>query len=230
VFLDEIGEVPLDVQVKLLRVLDARECAPVGSATPRPVDVRVIAATNRDLTAAIAAGTFRGDLYHRLNVFPLALPPLAARLDDVPALVEWFVNRSAHATPRPAVTEAFLDAVRRRPWPGNVRELEHAVEYACVVARGGSLVPEHLPPVTDSDVPHAHEGSMDGGIAAAVKAWVAAHWPADVSADGDLHDRLVGFVEAALVDEALARVAGNRTAAARVLGVDRATLRSKLGR
>ena len=228
VFLDEIGEAPLDVQVKLLRALDAREFAPVGSTTTRPVDVRVLAATNRDLPAAIAAGTFRGDLYHRLNVFPLALPPLAARLDDVPALVEWFVNRSPHAGPRPAVTEAFLDAVRRRPWPGNVRELEHAVEYACVVARGGSLLPEHLPPAADGGGPHATP--TDGGVAGAVKAWVATHWPADVSAAGDLHDRLVGLVEAALVDEALARVDGNRTAAARVLGVDRATLRSKLGR
>jgi len=229
VFLDEIGETPLDVQVKLLRVLDAREFAPVGSATPRPVDVRVIAATNRDLPAAIAAGTFRGDLYHRLNVFPLALPPLAARLDDVPALVEWFVGQGAQATRRPAVTEAFLEAVRRRPWPGNVRELEHAVEYACVMARGGALMPEHLPPATGGGMPRP-EGPGHDGLSHAVKAWMATHWPADVSVDGDLRDRAVGLVEAALVDEALARMAGNRTAAARVLGVDRATLRSKLGR
>ena len=229
VFLDEIGEAPLDVQVKLLRVLDAREFAPVGSATARPVDVRVIAATNRDLGAALAAGTFRGDLYHRLNVFPLALPPLAARLDDVPALVEWFVGRGPRAARRPAVTEAFLAAVRGRPWPGNVRQLAHAVEYACVVARGGALAPEHLPPAAEGFARRS-EAAPEGGLAAAVTAWVAAHWPADVSADGDLHDRLVGIVEAALVDEALARVAGNRTAAARVLGVDRATLRSKLMR
>ena len=229
VFLDEIGEAPLDVQVKLLRVLDAREIAPVGSAAARPVDVRVIAATNRDLTAAIAAGGFRSDLFHRLNVFPIAMPPLAARLDDVPALVDWFLQRTAHHARRPAVTEAFVEAIRARAWPGNVRELKHAVEYARVVAREAALVPEHLPPAPHGAVPHP-EGSVEGGLAAAVKAWVAARWPADVSAAGDLHGRLVGAVEAALVEEAIARVAGNRTAAARVLGVDRATLRAKLER
>jgi two-component system nitrogen regulation response regulator GlnG len=229
VFLDEIGEAPLDVQVKLLRVLDARESTPVGSATARPVDVRVIAATNRDLPAVIAAGTFRGDLFHRLNVFPIALPPLAARLGDVPALVDWFVARTAHHARRPAVTEAFIEAIRARPWPGNVRELKHAVDYACVVARGAALLPEHLPPTAD-DGESPVEIPAEGDLTAAVQAWVAAHWPADVSAAGDLHARLVGTVENALVEEALARVAGNRTAAARVLGVDRATLRAKLER
>jgi two-component system nitrogen regulation response regulator GlnG len=229
VFLDEIGEAPLDVQVKLLRVLEAREAAPVGAATARPVDVRVIAATNRDLPAAIAAGTFRGDLFHRLNVFPVALPALAARLDDVPALVDWFLCRRAHRPRRPAVTAAFIEAVRARPWPGNVRELEHAVEYACVVARGAPLMPEHLPPTTDAGKKPA-KIPTEGSLAAAVQAWVADHWPADVTVAGDLHARLVGTAEAALIEEALARVAGNRTAAARVLGVDRATLRAKLER
>jgi two-component system nitrogen regulation response regulator GlnG len=229
VFLDEIGEAPLDVQVKLLRVLDAREITPVGSATARPVDVRVIAATNRDLPAAIAAGTFRGDLFHRLNVFPIALPPLAARLGDVPALIDCFLGRTAHHARRPAVTEAFIEAIRARPWPGNVRELKHAVDYACVVARGAALLPEHLPPTAD-DGESPVKIPTEGSLAAAVQAWVAAHWPADVSAAGDLHARLVGTVENALVEEALARVAGNRTAAARVLGVDRATLRAKLER
>jgi len=229
VFLDEIGEAPLDVQVKLLRVLDAREITPVGSATARPVDVRVIAATNRDLPAAIAAGTFRGDLFHRLNVFPIAMPPLAARLDDVPALVDWFLGRTAHHARRPAVTEAFLEAIRARSWPGNVRELKHAVDYACVVARGAALLPEHLPPAA-GDGKSPVEIPAEGDLTAAVQAWVAAHWPADVSAAGDLHAQLVGTVENALVEEALARVAGNRTAAARVLGVDRATLRAKLER
>jgi len=228
VFLDEIGEAPLDVQVKLLRVLQGREVVPVGSVQSRPVDVRVIAATNRDLKAAIVAGSFRDDLFHRLNVFPVAMPPLAARLDDIPQLVEWFLAR--RGGPRPATTPAFLAALRARPWPGNVRELEHAVAYACVVARGGLLGPEHLPPVEAGGPPGTAGSGANDAVAAAVKAWVAEQWPADPTAAGDLHDRLVGHVEAVLVEEALARVAGNRTAAARTLGVDRATLRAKLER
>ena len=226
VFLDEIGEAPPDVQVKLLRVLEQREITPVGAATPRPIDVRVIAATNRDLAAALATGTFRADLYHRLNVFPIAMPTLEARIDDVPALVEWFLNRFSAA--RSAVTASFLDAVRARPWPGNVRELKHAVEYACVVARGAALQPEHLPAAA---APQAMpESAAEGMVAEAVRAWVAARWPAASVTSGDLHEKLVGLVEETLVQETVARAGGNRTAAARILGVDRATLRSKLER
>lgn len=226
VFLDEIGEASHDVQVKLLRVLEQHEITPVGSAMPQRVDVRVIAATNRDLPAAVAAGGFRGDLYHRLNVFPITMPPLAARLADLPALVAAFVARCP--APRPVVTAGFLDAVRARPWPGNVRELEHAVAYACVVARGSALQPEHLPPGMAGD--EAAAGATDDGVKRAVRAWVADHWPAVATGAGNLHERLVDLVESELVEEALARVAGNRTAAARFLGVDRATLRARLGR
>ena len=227
VFLDEVGEAPLEVQVKLLRVLEARECAPVGSATTRPVDVRVIAATNRDLPAAIAAGAFRSDLYHRLNVFPIAMPTLADRLEDVPALVDWFVVRFEGRGR--AVTPGFLDAIRGRAWPGNVRELKHAVEYACVVARGSALLPEHLPAATPEAGPTAAR-PPDDAIAASVTAWVAEHWPVDRAGPGDLRARLIALVEAALVAETLARVDGNRTAAARLLGMDRATLRARLDR
>jgi len=228
VFLDEIGEAPPDVQVKLLRVLEAREVVPVGSARSRQVDVRVIAATNRDLQAAIAAGSFRDDLFHRLNVFPVSMPALADRLEDIPQLVEWFL--AGRGGPRPAPTAALLDALRTRPWPGNVRELKHAVEYACVVARGGSLQPEHLPPVLAGEQTAAVGTAAAEAVAAAVRGWVGEQWPADGVATGDLHARLVGLVEAALIDEALARVAGNRSAAARLLGVDRATLRARIDR
>jgi two-component system nitrogen regulation response regulator GlnG len=229
-FLDEIGDAPPDLQVKLLRVLETGEIAPVGAAQPRPVDVRVIAATNRDLSAALETGTFRSDLFHRLNVFPISMPPLAARLDDLPALVAAFVERIAPQ--RPAVTKAFLDAIRARPWPGNVRELEHAVEYACVVARGGVLQPEHLPPSAAGEAAARDRAGLedDDALTRAVQAWVADHWPADGAGAGSLHAGLVGLVETALIEETLARVGGNRTAAARLLGVDRATLRVKLER
>lgn len=226
VFLDEIGEAPPEVQVKLLRVLERGEITPVGAASPRHLDVRVIAATNRDLAAALTAGDFRGDLYHRLNVFPIAMPALETRLDDVPALIDWFLARCIG--PRPHVTDAFLDAIRARPWPGNVRELEHAVEYACVVARGGRLEPAHLPPPAVGAA--AMNTASDAAVTGVVRAWVAERWPSDAAAAGDLHERLIGLVEATLAHEAVARAGGNRTAAARLLGVDRATLRAKLDR
>jgi len=232
--LDEIGEAPPEVQAKLLRVLEAREITPVGAATPRPIDVRVVAATNRDLDAAVAAGLFRADLFHRLNGFPLAMPPLADRLDDLPALVEWFLEDSGG--PRPAVTPAFLDALRCRRWPGNVRELRHAIAYAAVVARGAALAPDHLPAASPSGL-HAPAGPPTGEprpaeqrVQDAVRAWVAERWPDDANGSGDLHERLLACVETAIFDEALARTAGNRTAAARLLGVDRATLRAKIDR
>jgi len=229
-FLDEIGEAPPDLQVKLLRVLETREITPVGAARPRAIDVRVIAATNRDLTAALEAGAFRGDLFHRLNVFPISMPPLATRLEDLPALVATFVQRISPQ--RPAVTEAFLAAVRARSWPGNVRELKHAVEYACVVARGGALQPEHLPPSAAGDVVLDDLSGLghDAALTRAVQGWVADHWPAPGVDAGTLHAGLIGLVETALIEETLARVGGNRTAAARLLGVDRATLRVKLER
>ncbi|MFM7035292.1 MAG: sigma-54-dependent transcriptional regulator [Planctomycetia bacterium] len=236
IFLDEVGDAPLDVQAKLLRVLENREVTPVGSAIPRRVDVRIIAATNTDLPAAIAAGRFRADLHHRLRVFPIAMPSLAERAEDIPMLVDAFLrHREAKA---PAASPAFMEAVRGRSWPGNVRELRHAVEYAAVVARGGTLQPEHLPPpetaprgpaaVGESPVGSASAAPADVAVATAVRAWVKAHWPdAD---DADLHEQLVKLVESGLLEEALVKTGGNRSAAARALGLDRTTLRSKLER
>ena len=232
-FLDEIGETPADIQVKLLRALENREAAPVGSAVPQPLDVRVVAATNRDLTAAIAAGTFREDLYHRLHVFPIRLPPLAARGDDIDTLATHFLARHAAGSGRtpPAVAPEFRAALRGRAWPGNVRELKHAVEYAAVVARGGTLRPTHLPPpAAPTDGRPADASQADALVADAVAAWVASALAAGGAAAGPLHEPLVRLVEAALLEKVLAATGGNRTAAARLLGVDRATLRAKLGR
>jgi two-component system nitrogen regulation response regulator GlnG len=228
-FLDEIGETPLDIQVKLLRALENREAAPVGSAVARPLDVRVIAATNRDLVAAIAAGTFREDLYHRLHVFPIRMPPLAARGGDVDRLAAHFLARHAAAAGRvaPPLPPEFLAALRDRPWPGNVRELKHAVEYAAVLARGSTLRPEHLPPRPAAAGGPDDDARAAARVVAAVEAWVDASLGAG---DGGLHESLLQLVETALLERVVAAVDGNRTAAARVLGLDRATLRSKLNR
>jgi PAS domain S-box-containing protein len=149
IFLDEIGDMPLEVQVKLLRVLQEREFERVGGTKTITVDVRVIAATNRDLAGAVSAGGFREDLYYRLNVFPIALPPLRERLEDIPLLVHYFVNRYAQKTGR-KITQVAKDAMRRLlvyGWPGNVRELENVIERAVILSSGPELTlgPEVLP-------------------------------------------------------------------------------------
>jgi len=140
-FLDEVGELPLEMQVKLLRVLQTGEFERVGGVETLVTDVRVIAATNRDLMAMVAAGDFREDLYYRLSVFPIALAPLRDRPEDLAPLVRRFVAESArrHRRPTPVVDEAALAALARHAWPGNVRELENAIERAVIVAVGPRL-------------------------------------------------------------------------------------------
>jgi len=234
-FLDEIGEAPLDLQVKLLRALENREVTPVGATAPRTVDVRVIAATNRDLRAAIAAGTFRDDLYHRLHVFPIHMPPLAARGDDVETLAAHFLARHAAGRPTPTMSEEFRAALRGRSWPGNVRELKHAIEYAAVVARGRTLRPEHLPArpaaaTGETASQTAGDAAADAHVVAAVGAWVDAALANGNPTPGPLHEPLMDLVETTLVQKVVDAAGGNRTAAAKLLGLDRATLRAKLGR
>ena len=234
-FLDEIGEASIDLQVKLLRALENHEVTPVGAAAPRTLDVRVIAATNRDLVGAIAAGSFREDLYHRLHVFPIQMPPLAARGDDIAALASHFLVRHATGRPTPTMSEAFRDALRGRQWPGNIRELKHAIEYAAVVARGGTLRPEHLPAQPSAAASQQvgqpeGDATADAQVVAAVGAWVDAALATGATTAGPLHEPLIELVETTLVQKVVAAAGGNRTAAAKLLGLDRATLRSKLGR
>ncbi len=246
IFLDEVGEAPPEVQVKLLRVLENGEVTRVGEATARPVRVRVIAATNRDLSAMLGSGTFRADLYHRLKVFPIAMPSLTERPGDIEPLARHFLARrhfldrlhsqSRHAAGRstaaqPMMASDFLDALRSRAWPGNVRELKHAIEYAAVVARGGVLRPEHLPEPEETG--SANSGSdlaaAAARLGAAVKEWsAAARREFTGLPEPDLHHRAVQLLESSLLRETLAHTGGNRTATAKLLGLDRATLRTKL--
>ena len=165
IFLDEVGELPPEVQVKLLRVLQEREFERVGGAKTIAVDVRVIAATNRDLAQAVAAGKFRQDLYYRLNVFPVELPPLRERVEDIPLLVHYFVARYAAKIGR-SISGVPLEAMRRLetyPWPGNVRELENVIERAVILSRGPDLeVPaEAVPAVTPPATPAADDQGAD---------------------------------------------------------------------
>jgi transcriptional regulator with GAF, ATPase, and Fis domain len=142
VFLDEVGELPLEAQVKLLRVVQDRVIERLGSAQPIKVDVRVIAATNRNLEEAVAARTFREDLFYRLNVFPITVPPLRERVRDIPALVWSFVDEYSKAFGKPvsSITKESMAALEQHQWPGNVRQLRNVVEHAMIVANGPHLV------------------------------------------------------------------------------------------
>jgi two-component system nitrogen regulation response regulator GlnG len=203
----------------------------VGAATPRKLDVRLIAATNRDLVTAIAAGTFREDLYHRLHVFPIHMPPLAARSDDLNTLAAHFLARHAAGRPTPTMSAEFLAAIRGRPWPGNVRELKHAIEYAAVVARGGTLRPEHLPAQPAAVASQsAGDTAAKTQIVTAVRAWVDIALASGDAAAGPLHEPLMDLVETTLLQKVVDVAGGNRTATAKLLGLDRATLRAKLSR
>ena len=141
IFLDEIGDLPPDIQVKFLRVLQEGEFERVGSSRTKTVDVRVIAATHHDLEAAVAAGTFRADLYYRLSVYPIQLPSLQERHEDIPQLVWFFINRHQRELGRhiTKVPQAVMDALQHHAWPGNIRELENVVERAMIASTGDTL-------------------------------------------------------------------------------------------
>jgi DNA-binding NtrC family response regulator len=145
-FLDEIGEMPIELQAKLLRVLQEGECEPIGSNTPVQVDVRLISATNRDLKAGVTAASFRHDLYYRIRVFELQLPPLRNRPGDLPLLANQFLAEFTPAGEKaPGLTPGAWAALERHPFPGNVRELKHAIHHATVLARGDEIDVHHLP-------------------------------------------------------------------------------------
>jgi formate hydrogenlyase transcriptional activator len=141
-FLDEIGDLPMETQIALLRVLQEREFERVGSNQPISVDVRLIAATNRDLPAAVAAGTFRQDLFYRLNVFPIAVPPLRERAEDISLLVEYFVGRYAKAAGKNIrhIGKDTLELLKAYDWPGNIRELQNVVERAVILTETDTFV------------------------------------------------------------------------------------------
>ena len=208
--LDEIGEIPLSTQVRLLRVLEAGELQRVGGSETLTVDVRVVAATNRDLRAEVRAGRFREDLFYRLNVFHIPVPPLVRRLDDVPLLAEHFLHKYARRYNRPArlLSPEVMAALVAHDWPGNVRELEHVIERAVILCAGEAVVSVQLPPGTTGAV-GAHDAA-----------------PASVGADHldtTLPDALEAL-ERRLIVEALRAEQGVQARAARRLGVSRSNL------
>jgi Nif-specific regulatory protein len=218
IFLDEVGEMPLAMQAKLLRVLQQGEITPVGDTRSRKVDVRVISATNRDLSAEVEKQAFRQDLYYRLAVFPIQLPPLRQRREDVPLLVERLLKRAAERqqTEIAGMNAAALELLQRYDWPGNVRELENVIERAVALARSGDTIgPEHL----SAKLRGANGEHIAAAAAPALAAAGAALTP--------LRQARAAF-EADYIRKALAANSRNVSRTARALGLSRVMLQKKM--
>ncbi|TPG14279.1 nitrogen regulation protein NR(I) [Sphingomonas oligophenolica] len=227
-FLDEIGDMPMEAQTRLLRVLQSGEFTTVGGARTIQTDVRIVAATNRDLTTLVAGGRFREDLFYRLNVVPVALPPLRDRRQDIPLLARHFLDSAAaQGLPRRRLSSAALHRLAAHDWPGNVRELENAMRRLAVLARD-EVIDEGTIGGLFGDAATARD--PDAGIAVAVRQLIdriASERPGALD-DGTLHARVIGDVERPLIEAVLARHGGNQLRAARALGINRNTLRKRL--
>ena len=232
-FLDEIGDMPLEAQTRLLRVLQQGEYTTVGGRTPIKTDVRIIAATNRDLRQLISQGLFREDLYYRLNVVPLRLPHLRERVEDIPDLVRHFLRKAEdEGLPHKTVDNDALDMLRRHRWPGNVRELENLIRRLAVL-HAGETIPESAiaselrePPRTSA----ANDAEQSESLSAAIEHHLTQYF----SEHGErlpppgVYDRMLQELERPLISICLAATRGNQIRAAHLLGLNRNTLRKKI--
>jgi len=227
-FLDEIGELPLDMQVKLLRALQEGEVDPVGSKRPVKVNVRIISATNRDLAEQVAEGQFREDLFYRLNVFPIEVPSLKERKEDVPALVRHFIGRF-NAQEDKSILDAAPEThalLASYDWPGNVRQLENSVFRAVVLADSDTLKPEDFPQISGLTPSIEADGHVSGAdVLAEVVSSISA--PVEIMDDGG-HLRSLEDIERDLIEFAIENYAGRMSEVARRLGVGRSTLYRKV--
>ena len=230
IFLDEINSTSPKLQVKLLRVLQEGEFERVGDTNTKKVDTRIVAATNRDLLDEIEAGRFREDLYYRLNVVPIYLPPLRERRDDIPPLVEFFLRRYAEQNRRDVrrVHPEAMRLLREHDWPGNVRELQNYVERAVILGDGPELTVEHLPPQLRGVAPPRPIRARGGDLAALTAELVRQGVRAAGPNATDLHTRIVGQVERELIQQVLLACERVQIKAAARLGINRNTLHKKL--
>ena len=212
-FLDEIGELPLPLQVKLLRVLQEEEITPLGGVGSKKIDVRVIAATSKDLHKEIEEGRFREDLFYRINVMTIHLPPLRERTGDIPLLVGYFIDMFNKKLQKDleALSSEAMPVLTRYPWPGNIRELENVIERAVLLAKGRFITPEDLPEHIRTHVPSQY-------------AFPSGQPPEDSFSIRKASTRL----ERDLIQKALERTGGNLTQAARILEISRPTLDAKI--
>lgn len=232
-FLDEIGDMPMEAQTRLLRVLQSGEVTTVGGTRPVRVNVRIIAATNKDLPALIAEGRFREDLFYRLNVVPIRLPALRERTGDIPLLARHFLDLAAqHGLPRKTLSDEAAALLELHDWPGNVRELQNLMQRLTVLTRDKEINADHVREVLAISGAAAHGVRMMG---ASELRDAVSRWARDQLAVGkntantdDLHEQLLAVVEPVLLGETLAALDGNQIRAAATLGMNRNTLRKKL--
>jgi nitrogen regulation protein NR(I) len=225
IFLDEIGDMTLGTQVKLLRVLQEKTIQRLGGKETIPVDVRVIAATHRDLEAAIHAKEFREDLYYRLNVVVITLPPLRDRRKDIPGLVRYFLARHGPAlgNPRPSIHPEAVDFLQVQSWPGNVRELENVTRKALLASQGYTINIDHVRTTLDKSGQASHTTART--LAEYIDTLLAAARREELS---DVHARVIESAERELFARAIQQAGGNQARAARWLGITRITMRAKL--
>ncbi|KQM65880.1 nitrogen regulation protein NR(I) [Sphingomonas sp. Leaf17] len=235
-FLDEIGDMPMEAQTRLLRVLQSGEFTSVGGARTIRADVRIVAATNRDLAAHVASGQFREDLFYRLNVVPIALPPLRDRGNDIALLARHFLDEAAaQGLPRRQLDESAITVLEGHDWPGNVRELENLMRRLAVLARDEVIAGDAVRAMIGAGTGAGPGTGLVGTTATpdltdAVRALIdriARERPAALD-DGSLYDRVIGEVERPLIELMLARHGQNQLRAARALGINRNTLRKRL--
>ncbi len=230
-FLDEIGDMPMEAQTRLLRVLQSGEFTTVGGARTIRADVRIVAATNRELAQLVATGQFREDLFYRLNVVPVSLPALRARRQDIALLARHFLDRAAEGgLPRKQLDAAAITSLESYDWPGNVRELENIMRRIAVLSRDERIGADEVRAMMGAASSAQAALPGDPGIEAAVRARLerlAREEPAALD-DGSLYDRIIGEVERPLIEALLARHGHNQLRAARALGINRNTLRKRL--
>jgi len=226
-FLDEIGDMPLELQAKLLRVLQEREITRTGGTATIRVDVRIIAATNQNLKKKVQEREFREDLFYRLNVVPIDLPPLRQRHEDLPLLVDYFLGRAReeYQTHARGVTPEAMALLQGHPWPGNVRELEHALQRAALLSPDALLGPADFPDLLSEQAAEGNNASLEGLIAAKLQSSLA---QIDLQEMNNLYDMVLHQMERPLINIVLDKTRGNQVRAAEVLGINRNTLRKKI--
>ncbi len=225
-FLDEIGDMPLELQAKMLRVLQEKEVTRTGGSATIKVDTRIVAATNQDLKEKVQKREFREDLYYRLNVVPMELPPLRKRRDDIPKLVDYFLTKAneEHGTPATGVTKEAMELLCNYQWPGNVRELENIIQRAVLLSPDILLSPSDFPDLT-TDQNQSNGASLEGLISHKLQSSLA---QIDLQDMDNLYEMVLHQMERPLINIVLQKTRGNQVKAAEVLGINRNTLRKKI--
>jgi two-component system nitrogen regulation response regulator GlnG len=226
-FLDEIGDMPLELQAKLLRVLQEKEITRTGGSSTIQVDVRIVAATNQDLKNKVRSKEFREDLYYRLNVVPLALPPLRERREDIPLLIDYFIRHAVEelGVSTKGCTAETIKLLQGYAWPGNVRELENSIQRATLLSSDPLLIPADFPILGESPHPDEPNDSLETLIANKLQTSLAIM---DVNELVNLYDMVLQQMERPLIQIVLDKTRGNQVRTAEILGINRNTLRKKI--